>query len=340
MRIKRLLASLLCAASCIALSGCELDLGFGGTPTIGDYTPLDPPAASQGDDIGDMTPTAGTALDDLQIIFLDVGQADCTLLHNPSKNLDILIDGGNRGDGDDIVAFLEYLDIGDLDIIIATHPHEDHIGGLPKIISAFDVGIVYMPYVEEKYMPTTKIYEQFLTAIADSGVPAEVPEEGAYVYDDGELRLRCLYDGHLGADDYNTYSLVFRASYGDIDIMLTGDADKEVEAYILDSYDKSELGCEVLKAGHHGSSTASGIDWLKAVSPEIATLPCEAGNSYGHPHDITVRNLQGLGIEPLDMREFGTVMLQCDGLDYSIFTKLTGDYPLGNANYKNEIYLP
>ena len=343
--MKRIIAAIICAASCVSLTGCELDISNSGNGGNGATAGTKKPAASEGvpdtgDGDGDSDIGYAGALDGIEIYFLDVGQADCTLIHDDKHDLDILIDGGNRGDANDMIAFFEYLGIDDIDIMIATHPHEDHIGGLPAVISAFDIGTIYMPYVEEKHMPTTKIYEQFLTAIADNNIDAVVPEEGEMLYDDYGLRIECLYDGHLGTDDYNTYSIVAKASYGDIDIMLTGDADREVEDYVLAAYSSDKLDCEILKAGHHGSRTASSAAWLKAVSPEIATIPCETGNSYGHPHAETMKNLRGFGVEILDMREYGTIMISTDGLDYDVFTGLTGEYPLGSADYKGEILLP
>ena len=339
---KRILCAFMCAISALSLAGCELDSMYSGS---GKRPPSGSTGAANGATAGDDDASEGSGLGeaydfeyDMLAYFLDVGQADCCLIE--IGDLDILIDGGNRGDSGDIIAFLEYLDIPDIDIVIATHPHEDHIGGLPDILDRFDVSAVYMPYVEERYMPTTKIYERFLTAIMENGVEAIVPEEGEILCDYGGFRLECLYGGGLGTDDYNTYSIVCRAVYGETEIMLTGDADREVESYILSKYSVDRLDCDILKAGHHGSRTASGDEWLAAVSPEIAVIPCEAGNSYGHPHAETIVALDGVGADILDMRKKGTVLIQSDGSEYSVFTNLTGDYPLGSDDYDGIIRLP
>lgn len=287
-------------------------------------------------------------LPDIIVHFIDVGQADCTLIQTP-KGKNILIDGGNKADGNDLIKYLKYLKVEKLDIIIATHPHEDHIGGLPAIIEQFDVGEIYMPYIEEKYIPTTKIYEDFLIAISSKEITVSEPQTEKNIFSEDSLSLDCLYGGELGKDDYNTYSIVTMLKYGNNKFIFTGDADIDVENEILSHYggpwyefeeEKSVLDCDVLKVGHHGSSTASGIDWLKTLTPEYSIIPCEAGNTYGHPHDIVIKNLNSIDSLIYNMTECGTVVIRSNGKELEVTDKCTGDYPLGSQEYDDTIKLP
>ena len=287
-------------------------------------------------------------LPDVIMHFIDVGQADCTLIQTP-KGKNILIDGGNKSDAEDLVKYLTYLKIEKIDVLIATHPHEDHIGGLPLVINQFDIGEIYMPYVPEQYTPTTQIYEKLLLSIAEKDLSISECDEGKKILSEDNLEFSCLYNGELGSDDYNTYSIVTMLEYGDHKAIFTGDADTIVENKILSNYggpwyefekDKSEIDCDILKVGHHGSYTANSLDWLKTLTPQYAIIPCETGNSYGHPHDVTINNLTQVEAEIYNMAEKGTIVIRSDGKEISVSDKCTGDYPLGNENYDDTIILP
>lgn len=286
------------------------------------------------------------------IHFIDVGQADCSLIQFPSgKN--ILIDGGNVKDGKDLVKYLKALNVPRIDIMIATHPHEDHIGGLIDVINAFEVSQIYMPNIPEKYLPTTRVYENFLTAIVEKEIPVTNPKNDEVIFS-GDGTLKCLYDGALGTNDYNEYSLVVRMDYYNISAMFTGDAGTSVEESIIYRlYKKTnnffnffdvkyikEIDIDILKVGHHGSLTSTSENWLRLLSPSHAIIPCELNNEYGHPHDAVIQRLENQGVTTYDMRETGSVIIMTNGYDINVYENITGDFPLGNENYDDTLNFP
>ncbi|HIV02149.1 MAG TPA: MBL fold metallo-hydrolase [Candidatus Aphodoplasma excrementigallinarum] len=246
----------------------------------------------------------------MQVTFLDVGQGDCELIVLPDGKT-ILIDAGESKSADDIISFLEGQGISRLDYVIATHPHADHIGGMQEVIEAFDVGEIYMPKVEHD----TKTYENLLLAIQEKGLRIHTAKDGVSLMEEGGVSAQFVAPCADSYKDLNNYSAVLRLTYGDVSFLFMGDAEQESEAQIT-----ADVSADIIKLGHHGSSTSSSQEFLEAVSPSAAIISCGAGNSYGHPHEETLRTLDLLGIETYRTDQDGTVTVTTDGTTYQIQT--------------------
>ncbi|HHW57323.1 MAG TPA: MBL fold metallo-hydrolase [Clostridia bacterium] len=255
--------------------------------------------------------------------YIDVGQGDSILLQTPSGKT-MLIDGGVPEMGDKVVNYIKKQGINKIDIIIATHLHFDHIGGLPAVIKSFEIGKIYAPKVTH----TTKTYENFLNAVKYRGLKI-IAAKGGMDLDFGEgVTAKILAPNSEKYDSLNNYSVVVKITYGNTAFLFTGDAEKESEQEMLSKgYD---LKADVLKVGHHGSSSASTWAFLKAVNPKYAVISCGKGNDYGHPHKETMEKLKSLGITVYRTDECGTIVAVSDGRTISFNVK-PGDYTAGSS---------
>lgn len=241
---------------------------------------------------------------ELEAHFIDVGQGDSELII--TKDAVILIDCGTRDSADTLVAYLaQYCT--DIDYLILTHPHEDHIGGAPKVLERFNVKNVIMT----DDTSTSKIFSNLLTALESSDAVVHEAKAGD-TYTAGAVRMKLLGPS-VDTDDLNNRSIIVRVDFGNTSFMYTGDAEELAESASLGSFASSEFKANVLKVGHHGSSTSTSESFLKAVSPSIAVISCGNGNSYGHPHRETMRLLEQSGITIYRTDELGSVVLVSDG---------------------------
>lgn len=244
--------------------------------------------------------------------FLDVGQGDCSLFILPDGKT-LLIDAGNRADGDEIVDYLKGKGIGRIDYLIATHPHADHIGGMSAVIDAFEIGQIFAPKVADEDIPTGKTYQEFLTAVRDKGLKITAARQGMVLFEGNGYRADCLAPCGEGYESLNNYSVVVKLSHGQNSFLMTGDAEQESEAELLAA--GGDVDCDVLKVGHHGSSTSTSAAFLKAASPTYAVISCGKDNSYGHPHAETLKALQASeGLERIFRTDTDqTVIMTSDG---------------------------
>ena len=252
------------------------------------------------------------------VYFLDVGQGDSALIRI-GEDFAMLVDAGIRESGDAIEEDLAALGVTELDAVIATHPHADHIGAMTQIIEAYPIGTFYMPVLPDDQTPTTATYENMLDALDKQNVPVEqitdktesaAPENA--VFDVLSPRAGDAFD------EINDYSAVVRFTYGSISFMLTGDAEEPVEENILES--GAEISAQVLKCGHHGSSSSTSLPFLRRVNPAVAVISCGADNKYGHPHRETLESLNALGCTVLRTDELGTIAVTTDGEAYAVHT--------------------
>ena len=237
----------------------------------------------------------------LNVYYFDVGQADSILLENNGKYM--LIDAGNNADGEPLVEYFNDLGIESFEYVIATHAHEDHIGGMDDVINNFEVKNFYMPDV----VTTSKTFENLLDALESRSVAFQTPEIGSlFVF--GGCKFEVLHVG-TESDDLNDTSIIVRGLYGNNSFIFMGDATSNVEEKLLND----NIDSDVLKVGHHGSKYSSTVSFLKKVTPQYAIISVGKNNSYGHPHDVTFSKLNDVGAKIYRTDEDGTIIVSSDG---------------------------
>jgi len=242
----------------------------------------------------------------LTVHFIDVGQADSILVKSPSGRT-MLIDGGNNTDYDIIAGYLKKQGVSNIDILIGTHPHEDHIGALDGIIENFNIGKFYMP----KAVSTTKTYRDVISAAKNKGITLGTAKNGVKLEFDKGISLNILSPISDKYEELNDYSAVIKLTYGDVSILFTGDAEKLVEDEIMNKGE--DLSVQVIKIGHHGSNSSTGDKFLSAVNPKYAVISVGKDNDYGHPAQVTIDKLKNKGIKILRTDEKGTIVMSTDG---------------------------
>lgn len=242
----------------------------------------------------------------LRTFFLDVGQADAEFVELPNGKT-LLIDAGTAQSGDEILKFIKNLGYTKLDYVVATHPHADHIGGMAKILKGIEVGNMYMPYAET----TTKTYEELLQTIVDLKINVIAVKPGVRLVEDGNLLAYFIAPNSDEYDDLNEYSAVIKMIYGETSFLFTGDASSKSEKEMLAAaYD---LTANVIKIGHHGAKTSSSEEFIKTVKPQYAVISCGKDNSYGHPHEQTLKTLMAENVKVYRTDKDGTICISSDG---------------------------
>lgn len=265
---------------------------------------------SPADTVSDYSSVSG-----LTVEVVDVGQADCILAYTGDDAM--LVDAGNNEDGDLVVDYLQSMGIEHLDYAIGTHAHEDHIGGLDDVIDAFAIDYIMLPLTPSD----SATYASVLAAANRSYAEQIAPAEG-YTFSLGDAVCTVLCcEAADDEDDLNQSSIVIRLDYGDVSFMFTGDTETPNEEVMLQS--GLDLDVDILKVAHHGSYTSSSPEFLKAVSPEVAIISCGEGNDYGHPHDVTLENLETEDAAIYRTDELGTIRVTTDGQTYSISSHAT-----------------
>lgn len=252
-----------------------------------------------------------------EIHFIDVGQADCALVLCDGDTL--LIDGGNTGDGDDIVSYLYAENITELDYVICTHAHEDHVGGLADVLDSFTV-------TEEIFAPatgaTTKCYTNFITEVKEQNKEISVPE-ASYTFSLGESTVEILGPVTEDYKDINNTSIVTKITYGESTFLFTGDMEREAEEDLLEA--GAELKADVLKVGHHGSENSTTYPFLREVMPEIAVISVGVDNDYGHPTEAALSRLRDASATVYRTDIQGHIILKSDGQNITVTTQKNQD---------------
>jgi DNA internalization-related competence protein ComEC/Rec2 len=252
----------------------------------------------------DSTPADATGV--LQVSFLDVGQADSILIKLPGGKT-MLIDAGNNDDGKTVVNFLKSQGVKNLDVLVGTHPHEDHIGGMDDVIEAFDIEKIYMP----KVTTTTRTFKDVLRAAEKKNLKITAARGGMSIPLEEGLQADILAPNSSRYEELNNYSVVIKITYKDTSFLFTGDAEKLSEQEMLDKH--YDLRADVLKVAHHGSSSGTSEEFLSAVSPEYAVISVGKNNDYGHPHRETMRRLAAHGVKVYTTAENGNLLFSSDG---------------------------
>ena len=245
----------------------------------------------------------------LKVSFLDVGQGDSIFLELPDRRT-MLIDAGNPEDASFIEDYIETAGYSRIDYLVATHPHDDHIGGMSELIKDFDIGLIYMP----KASNNTPSFENLLNAIESRSYKINTAKAGVTILKDDNLKISILAPVKNSYQDLNNYSAVIKVVYGSISFLFMGDAEKLSEKQITDNVDS-----DVLKVGHHGSDYSSSLSFIKQVSPSCSVISVGKDNLYGHPASKTLKTLSSVDSEIFRTDLDGTIVIISDG------TKITRD---------------
>ena len=242
--------------------------------------------------------------DKLNIFFLDVGQADSSLI--VYNDMSMLIDAGNVNDGDKILEGIKKLGLKDIDYVIGTHIHEDHMGGMKKIVDGIDIGKIYMPYNDSS---TTKYYKELLKSIQSKDMMIEEALVGDKIKFTDKIEAEIMAVDNTQPEDENDASIVVQITYGEMEYLFMADATTKVEK------NRVWEDVDVLKVGHHGSNTSSSKSFLESVDPEISIISVGKENSYGLPKDTIIKRLNSIGTNIYRTDVSGTIQIISDGKD-------------------------
>lgn len=264
-----------------------------------------------------------TANSQLEIIVLDVDQGDAILISTPDKK-NILIDAGDAGYGKKVILpVLQRRGVNKIDLMILTHPHMDHVGGMPEVIRGIKVNAFYDPALKH----TAWAYREVLKLVKQEKIAYQVAKRGDH-FSCGEVDFYILGPPtpRLNAESYlNDNSVILKVVYRDFSMILTGDAEHEGEKAALEyaAAVRMDLKSDVLKAGHHGSATASTKEFLQAVKPAYAVISCGKRNKFRHPHQAALDNLSEIGAKIYRTDINGAIIIKSDGIKYKI-SKIKG----------------
>lgn len=260
----------------------------------------------------------------LKVHYIDVGQGDSALIELPNGEK-MLIDGGPRSTAGKLVSYIGGLGVGKLDYVIATHPHEDHIGGLPQVLNNFEVGTFYMPDREH----SSNIFMTMLKALQKNGCKAVYAKSGKEIISSDNLKVYFAAPVSDRYSDLNNCSAVVKIEYLNSSFLFTGDAEKSEENEI--TAQNYNLRADVLKVGHHGSKTSTGTLFLKKIMPEYAVISV-GNNSYGHPSPEVVERLADIGAKVYTTKDCGTIVIETDGSNYTLSDNATEISPNAPPN--------
>ncbi|MEK7607916.1 MAG: ComEC/Rec2 family competence protein [Patescibacteria group bacterium] len=253
--------------------------------------------------------TLGRNGDLLEIYFLDIGQGDAIYVRTPNGH-DMLVDGGpSRIVLQRLAEVMPFYDRS-IDVVIETHPDADHIGGLPSVLERYDVGLFLEPGIESK----NAIDDEIRRLLTEKNIPSRLAQRGMIINFGDGTHFDILYPDTdvSGFKNTNDASIVGQIKYGSTTVMLTGDSPKKIENYLV-RVDGKRLKSDVLKAGHHGSHTSNGENYVRMIAPQYAVISAGKKNRYGHPHKDVLEIFQKLGIQIIRTDREGTIKFVSDG---------------------------
>lgn len=253
---------------------------------------------------------------ELTVHFIDVGQGDSILIKAGDDAM--LIDCGEIGKAPIVENYLANQGVDQLDYVIGTHPHSDHMGCMDEIVNYYDIGEFILPHLPDKDIPTTKYFERFLDAAEAHDLKVTEAKIGRKIQL-GDAECEIIAPCSEKYSNTNNYSVGVIIRHGGNSFLLTGDAEASAEKEMLESGRLADI--DVYKAGHHGSDTSSSDEFLDKASPEIAVISCGTGNSYGHPKQSTLDKFEERGIEVYRTDLSGSVKITSDGKELSVKTE-------------------
>lgn len=311
--MKRFYALLLILA--LLLTGCGLDISLVPDNTV--------PVGSTAHSTTPEDPHT------LEVHFIDVGQADCVLVRSGGETM--LIDGGNVADSSLVVSYLLSHGIETLDYVVATHAHEDHAGALPGILAVFPVEAVYVTTTTY----ASKCYDDFMHYVDQQGLTPNIPQPGD-TCTLGEAEITFLGPVKSYAETNDT-SLVCRVDYGHTSFLFTGDMEVAAEEDLLNA--GTRVKADVLKVGHHGSSSSTGYRFLYEVDPEYAVISCGQGNTYGHPEEEVLSRLHDAEVTTYRTDLSGTILAISDGQTIIFSTASPATPETGTVPTENQTFI-
>ena len=291
----------------IFLAGCA-----GAVP--GDQSPTEPTASGES--------TVETANGTVELHYINVGQSVSTLVVGPEGETMLVDTGHYNDDGEHVLAYLQQRDITRIDHLVTSHNDADHIGGNAAVIEYFEteadgIGSIYDPGIAA----STQTYAEYLDAVEEHDVTLYETREGdAIQFGDVDVDVLGPPEPYLEGEARNENSIVLRLAYGDTTFLLSGDAEDDQEAYLVDAYG-AELRSTVLKAGHHGSASSSGEPFIEAVQPRAVVVSSAYDSQYEHPNDEVLRRLSDRSIPAYWTATHGDVVLVSDGSGVSVQTQ-------------------
>ena len=244
----------------------------------------------------------------LRISYIDVGQGDSTFIEFPNGKT-MLIDAGLAEASDTVIAYIRGLGYSKIDYLMATHPDGDHIGGMRDVVNSFEIGTVYMPDVDHN----TTTYERLLEAIAAKNIDVIAGTAGVSILEEENLTAKIIGPARDDYDDVNSFSLILRITYGNHSFLFLGDASKENEREL-----KGDYSADVVKVGHHGSTTSSDATFVQNTHAKYAIVSVGANNRYNHPKQAVLDLWVGIGATVLRTDLEGTIVALSDGVTLQV----------------------
>ena len=244
----------------------------------------------------------------LTVAFLDVGQGDAVYIEAPNGNQVLIDSGRSKAVLRELNKVMPFYDRS-IDVLLATHPDQDHIGGFPDILKRYDVDF----FLESGRESDSAVYEEVLQLTVVDDIKKIQARRGMVVMLDDDVHLNILFpDRDVRDVESNTASVITQLVYGETEFMLTGDSPKTIEEYLV-MLDGENLESDVLKAGHHGSKTSSAEAFVGFVSPKYSVISAGKDNKYGHPHEDVIDVLNQFGSAILSTGDSGIIVFESDG---------------------------
>lgn len=241
---------------------------------------------------------------EINVSFIDVGQGDSILIQVNNKVM--LIDSGPKSEKERLVKYLDTLNLQTIDYVIATHPHEDHIGNMAYIINKYKVEEFYSP----KASSNTSAFENMIESLSRKNLKINILKAGVSSINLGSnTTVEVLAPNLTNYENLNNYSPIIRVTYGKISFLFTGDAESDLEEEVINKSYK--LKSDILKVGHHGSSTSTSKEFLNKIDPSIAIISVGEDNTYGHPTKETLNTLSNIKVYRTDIN--GTIVISSNG---------------------------